>query len=82
MNPSITFSFPVLLQNLYGAVLQNQLGLRTDLGIFPSSSGGFPSLSLPAEMCRFLGLPLFVGQSGSFITELVLTRNSLTLPLI
>jgi hypothetical protein len=53
MNPSIIFSSPVLLQNLCGVVLQNQLGLRTDLGIFPSCSGGFPVLYLPAETFRF-----------------------------
>jgi hypothetical protein len=82
MKPYTIFSLLVLLLNLSGVVLQNQLGLRTDLGIFPSSSGGFPSLSLPAEMCRFWGLPLFVGQSGNFVTELVSTRSLSTLHLI
>jgi hypothetical protein len=45
--------FPVLQPDLCGVVSQNQLGLRIDLGIFPSSFGGFLILCLPVGMFRF-----------------------------
>jgi hypothetical protein len=75
MKKFITFSSPFMLQNMCGDVWQNLLALQLDLGIFPSSFGGFLNMCLLIVMFRSLALPLFAAQFGNFEIEFTLKEN-------